>query len=67
MTASATALCEERFDGALEQLQLAERLRSGPDVKQAQACLLLLAGDFSGALSQYLAIVRTGRTSPQTA
>jgi hypothetical protein len=40
-----------RFGDALELIGQAEDLRRGPDVSHLKAALLLLAGDFGGALT----------------
>jgi hypothetical protein len=46
------AVADQRFDDALEELDAAETLRAGPDVRRYRACVHLLAGNFAEAMEE---------------
>jgi hypothetical protein len=54
-TRACIALREGRLDAARNDLDRAEELRAGPDVRRVRACLSLLAGDFPAAWAQHAA------------
>ena len=56
LDAARSAIAAGRFDDALEELARAAELRGGPDLRRARACVLLLAGDFTGALAEQASI-----------
>jgi len=48
-----TALRDRLFEAASAELDAAERLRAGPDIRRRRACTFLLAGDFSSAMAEH--------------
>src|SRR4051794_39015958 len=60
LAAAATEILSGYFANALMQLQQAEQLRPGPDIRRIQACAHLLASDFQSAIAQHPAASRSG-------
>jgi len=50
-----SAVCDGQLDAARNELDQADALRGGPDIRRVRACLSLLAGDFSAAAAHHAA------------
>jgi hypothetical protein len=50
---AAAAVRTGMLDEAVEELDMAEELRQGDDVRRLRACVHLLAGDYEAALDGY--------------
>jgi hypothetical protein len=53
-----SAIAAEQFDRALMDLDAAEQLRAGLEIRRLRACTFLLAGDFAGARAEHGDIAR---------
>jgi hypothetical protein len=54
-----SAMAAEQFDNALVDLDAAEQLCGGPDIRRQRACTYLLAFDFAAALAEHALATRS--------
>jgi hypothetical protein len=59
ISSATSAMSGEQFDTALVELDAAEQLRGGLDIRRQRACAYLLAGDFEAALAEHTSATRS--------